>query len=101
MIKAVKKAKNDWLQEKVSEVEVAMWPGHAHRSMWKSLRDLKRGRVGLRPVMARSIKKANGDLCESVEESVNCWQEHFCQILNIQSRFSEDALSFVQPVAVS
>ena len=36
--KAVKKAKNDWLQEKASEVEVAMQSGHAHRSMWKSVR---------------------------------------------------------------
>ena len=48
--KAVKKAKNDWLQEKASEVDVAMLFGSSHRSMWKSLRELQWGSVGLRPV---------------------------------------------------
>lgn len=78
--KAVKKAKSDWLQEKANEVEVAMLSGGSHKSMWKSLRELQRGRVGLR-VRTRTtcIKKANGDPCKSVEESVNRWQEHFHQ----------------------
>ena len=99
--KAVKKAKNDWLQEKASEVEVAMLFGSSHRSMWKSLRELQWGSVGLRPVRTRTIKKENGDPCESVEESVNHWQEYFCQVLNVQScRYIEDTASSVQLMAV-
>ena len=98
--KAVKKAKNDWLQEKANEVEVAMLSGGSHRSMWKCLRELQRGRIGLRPVKTRTIKKANGDPCESVEESVTHWQEHFCQVLNVQSRYVEDTVSSVQLMAV-
>ena len=81
-------------------MDVVMLSGHAHRSMLKSLKDLNRGKVGLRPVRARSIKKVNGEWCESVEESINCWQEHFCQILNTQSRFSEDTVSSLQSMAV-
>lgn len=68
--KAVKKAKNDWLQEKANEVEVVMLSGGCHRRVWKCLSELHRGRIGLRPVKTRTIKKANGDPCESFEESV-------------------------------
>ena len=48
----------------------------------------------------KTINKANGDPCESVEESVNRWQEHFCQVLNVQSRYVEDTVSSVQLMAV-
>ena len=82
MVKAVKKAKNVWLQEKAK----GMLCGGSHGSTWKRLRELQQGRVGLRPVRTRIIKKANGDPCKSVDESVNCWREHFCQVLNVQSR---------------
>ena len=68
--------------------------------MWKSLRELQHGRAGLRPFRSRTIKKANGDLCESAEESINRWKKHFCQVLNIQSRYTKDVVSYVQPVAV-
>ena len=68
--------------------------------MWKSLKELQWGRAGLRPVRTRTIKNANGDPCESLEESVNCWQEHFCQVLNVQSRYVEDTDSSVQLMAV-
>ena len=61
MTKAVKKAKNDRLQEKASEVEVVLLSGRSHRSRWKSLRVLKRGRGGLRPVRTAFIKKAHGE----------------------------------------
>ena len=66
MTKAVKKAKNDWLQEKTNDVEVVMLCGGSHRSLWKSLMGLQWGMVGLRSVRKRTIKKANGDPCESV-----------------------------------
>ena len=56
MTKAVKKAKNDWLQEKASEVEVAMLSGGSHRSIWKSLRELQWGRVDLRPMRTRTTR---------------------------------------------
>ena len=74
-------------------MEVVILSGGSHKNMWKSLRNLQKGRVGLRPVKTRCIRKANGDMCENVDESVNCRQEHFCQVLNVQSRFSEDAVS--------
>ena len=38
--KAVKKAKNVWLQEKAKEVEVGMLSGGSHGSTWKRLREL-------------------------------------------------------------
>ena len=38
------------------------------------------------------------EICARVLRSL--LQEYFCQILNIQSRFSEDTISSVQPMAV-
>ena len=35
-----------------------------------------------------------------LKSPLTCWQEHFCQVLNVQSRFSEDAVSFVQSMAI-
>ena len=81
-------------------MEVANLSRGSQRNMWKSLRELQRGRAGLRPVKTSVIKKLNGDPCKSVEESVSRWQEHFCQILNTQSRFNRDTISSVQSMAV-
>ena len=101
--KAVKKAKNDWLQKKASEVEVAMLFGGSQRSMWKSLRELERSRVGLRPVRMRTIKKANGDPCESVGESVNrsvCDNWRSISLLDIGGKlFAKTIQSRLQDVA--
>ncbi len=53
--------KKDWLQEKAREVEVGMLSRGYHSSMWKYLRELQRGKVGLRPVRTRTIRKVNGN----------------------------------------
>ena len=71
---AVKKAKNDWIQEKAREVEVGMPSRGSH---WKCLRELQLGKAGLRPVRTRTIRKVNEDPCENVEQAVKRWQEHF------------------------
>ena len=93
MVKAVKKAKNDWLQEKANEVQLTMLSEDFHRSMWKSLRESQRGKVGLRPITTKTIKKVNGNPCESVDKSVKCCQRHFCQVLNVQSRYVKGTVS--------
>ena len=97
---AVKKAKNDWMQEKAREVEVGMLSRGSHGSMWKSLRELQRGKAGLKPVRTKTIRKANGDPCESVMQAVNRWQEHFSQVLNIRSQFVEETVSSVPSMKV-
>ena len=38
--KAVKKAKNDWLQEKAKEIESGMQSGSSRRGVWNSLKDI-------------------------------------------------------------
>ena len=45
----MRKAKNDWLQEKARAVEVGMLTKGSRGGMWKSLRELQGVRAGLRP----------------------------------------------------
>ena len=47
-MKEVKKAKNEWLQEKANKVEVAVFSSDSCKKMWKSLRELLHGRAGMR-----------------------------------------------------
>ena len=70
----VRKAKNDWMQEKAREVEVGFMMGKSHRGMWKNLKELQRSKAGLRPMKTKMIRKANGDPCNGGEEVINCWQ---------------------------
>ena len=94
---AVKKAKNEWMQEKARAVEVGMLSSGSHGSMW---RELQRGKAGLRPVKTKTIRRANGDPCESVEQAVWRWQEHFSHVLNIPSQFVEETVSSVASMRV-
>ena len=41
--RAVKKAKNDWLQEKAKEIESGMQSGSSRRGVWNSLKDIQKG----------------------------------------------------------
>ena len=59
----VKRAKNEWLQEKARIVEVGMLSSGSKGSAWKSMRDIQKRWVGLRPTMTRVIRKAGGDRC--------------------------------------
>ena len=43
----------------------------------------------------KTIRRANGDPCESVKQAVGCWQEHFSHVLNIPSQFVEETVSSV------
>ena len=64
--------------------------------MWSSLREIQRGRAGLRPVRSKVIRKANGELCAGPEESLSRWQEHFSAVLNMTSCFSNGIFDSVK-----
>ena len=95
MARAVKRVKNEWLQEKAKLVEVGWLAGGSGRSAWKYLREIQKGRVGLRPVMTKVIMKPSGEVCVGREESLLRWQDHFCQVLNIRSSFLDDVINEV------
>ena len=78
--------KNAWFQQKAGEVERAMNGG---RGMWKGLRDIQRGRAGLRPVRSRAIRDHDGNLCTDQDGALQRWHEHFQTILNTRSSFVE------------
>ena len=56
----IKRCKNVWFLKKAREVEVAV---RRNRGAWKELRELQRGRAGLRPVRPRTVKDLDGNLC--------------------------------------
>ena len=76
-------------------MEVGCLSGGSGRSAWKCPREIQKGRAGLRPVMTKVIRKPSGEVCVGREESLLCWQDHFCQVLNIRSSFLDDIINEV------
>ena len=60
-----KKAKNAWFQNKALEVEAGMLTGSSGKGAWKGLKDIRKGRCGLRSVRYRGIVRANCALVPS------------------------------------
>jgi len=86
---AIRKAKNDWFQEKAKEIEGKVMKGVVG-DVWKYIRDIQRGRAGLKPTKQKAVRKLNGDLCSTPVESLQRWQQHFDSVLNTASVFLID-----------
>ncbi len=89
----VQRAKNEWFQRKAREVERGMRGG---RGAWKGLREIQRGRAGLRSVKTRAIKDRDGELCIGQDNTLRRWHEHFESVLNINSSFDESVIHSAQ-----
>jgi len=66
---AVRKAKNDWFQQKAKEIEGKVMKGLVGDA-WKYIRDIQSGRAGLKPTKPKAVRKLDGDLCTTPEESL-------------------------------
>ena len=93
MAAEIKKARNAWFQSKAQEVEAGMLTGTSGKYVWKGLKDIQKGRSGLRPVRSGGIRNREGQLCSSAEQVSERWREHFESILNTTSTFSEASVS--------
>ena len=71
---------------------VAKMKGTSGRGVWQGLREIQRGRAGLKPVKPKAIRNRDGQLCEDEEESLQCWRNHFEAVLNVKSTFVESAI---------
>ena len=71
--KAIKRAKNDWYQWKVREVEDKVMQGVG---AWKGIRDIQRGRAGLLPSGPKAIKNLDGQF-GLLQQTVQRWKQHF------------------------
>ncbi len=89
----VKRAKNEWFQQKARDVERGMRGG---RGVWKGLREIQRGRAGLRSVKTRAVKDRDGELCIGQDNTVRRWHEYFESVLNINSSFDESVICSAQ-----
>ena len=58
---AVKKAKNDWFQQKAKDIEDNQ--NGVVGDAWKYIRDIQRGKAGLQLMKSKAIRNLNGDLC--------------------------------------
>ena len=54
---SVRKAKNDWFQQKAQEVEDKVMQGVG---AWKDIRDLQRRRAGLLPTRTKAVRNLDG-----------------------------------------
>jgi len=72
-----------------SEDETANRDGQVR---WGSICRLQRAHSGHRPV---KVSKIDGELINTPEEVVDCWYEHFKNLLNIQSICDEEVVAAV------
>ena len=56
-------------------IDNEMMNGIAGRGVWQGLRDIQRGRSGLRPVRPRAIRNIDGQMCMGPEETLQRWRE--------------------------
>ena len=76
---AVRKAKNDWFQQKAKEIDIKVQAG-VIGDAWKCVRDFQRG-AGLQPTKPKAVRNLNGNLCSTPAESLQRWQQHFNSVL--------------------
>ena len=84
--------KNAWFQEKAGEVEVAVRRG---RGAWKGLREMQRGRLGMRPVRTRAVRDLDGKLCTGHDDTLQRWHQHFHGVLNVRSSYDVGVVNAV------
>ena len=89
----VKRAKNNWFKQKASEVERGM---HRGKGAWKGLREIQKGRAGLRSIKRSSVKHLDGTKCVGQEDTLQRWHEHFELVLNVNSSFDENVFQSVE-----
>ena len=94
MTAAVRKAKNDWFQQKAKEIENKVQAG-VIGDAWKCVRDIQRGRAGLHPTKSKAVWNLNGDLCSTPAENLQSWQQHFNSVLNTSGVFSLDLVDSI------
>ena len=58
------------------------------KGAWKGLREMQRGRAGLRPSQFCAVKDCDGELCIGQDNTLKRWHQHFSAVLNICSTFN-------------
>ena len=86
---AVKQAKATWFKDTAADAQRGKF-GQKH--VWDSIRALQTASRGLTPHRSSTVKKVDGTVCSSPQEQLARWREHFLQVLNIPSTFSEDEI---------
>ena len=92
-LRAVRAAKNSWLQEKAEEAEKECFGG---KKVWKCIRDMQRGCRGLLPLRSVVIKGENGEPCRNSTSQHQCWRKHLTTVLNVWSQCDATAVENVR-----
>lgn len=77
-----------------------MATGVVGRGVWQGLREIQRGRKGLKPVRPQMIRNTNGELCSDMTQSLVRWREHFESVLNVNSAYSEVTIEAIHQYQV-
>ena len=62
------------------------------RGAWKGLREMQRGRFGMRPVRPRAVRDLDGKLCTGHDDNRQRWHQHFHGVLNVRSSYDVQVL---------
>ncbi len=86
---AIRQAKTTWFIGKASAAERSRFSGG---NVWKSIRAIQQGCIGLTPVEVHAIKDEEGATCSSLDAQHQRWSRHFTKVLNIRSHFEPSVL---------
>ena len=89
--RAIRRAKDQWFRAKAEEAERARFGG----KVWRCIRDLQRGRRGLRPSVNVTINDEYENPCRTPLAQQQRWRRHFSAVLNIHSQFDPAELEKV------
>ena len=93
--KMVREAKNNWYQQQAQLVECGVADGGSMHAVWRSLRNIQRGRAGLQPVRPKSVRRIDVQLCCGPVETLERWREHFRSVLNVSSVFCDTTIDLM------
>ena len=93
--RVVDKAKEEWVCKVVTKAEKGTKDGHAK---WNRIRKLQQAHAGRRPAKPKVIRKENGEITQSPSEVLAKWQQHYNQLLNVESTYNEAVLESVTHV---
>ena len=70
----------------LKKAEEAQARRHGGQVIWRSIRDIQRGRQELVPIKCVSVGDEKGKYCETPQQQQERWRRHFTQVLNIHSQ---------------
>lgn len=96
--RAVKRAKNNWIEERVSLLNVSREPGTRvpPAELWNFIFQLQKGMGTARKVHAVKLRRPDGTMCDSSKESAEVFRTFFEKLYNVPPKVDPRAVERIE-----